>query len=96
MECVQPVGARILLGSARGEPDGFGLDVPDTANEKPQRGEIVRIGDDTEAITVSVGDRVLFPMYIDAETKIAGVEHLILESADSPAIRRDGPAGAAA
>ena len=66
-DLIQPLGSRVLV---RVEPDESvtrsGLFVPDTAKEKPQRGTVAAIGDDTEA-KVAVGDRVLFPKYTGVE-----------------------------
>jgi chaperonin GroES len=94
---VQPLGSRVLVRIAAEESvTASGLYVPDTAKEKPQRGEVVAIGDDTETIKVAAGDRVLFPKYTGAEIKIEGQDHLIIESADLLAILRDPPAQAAA
>ncbi len=96
-ELVQPLGGRVLV---RVEPEEnvtkSGLYVPDTAKEKPQRGVVVAIGDETDVIKVAVGDRVLFPKYTGAEIRIESEDHLIIESTDLLAILRDRPAEAAA
>ena len=61
---VQPLGSRVLVRVLDEESvTKSGLLLPDTAKEKPQRGEIVAVGDDTATIKVRVGDRVLFPKY---------------------------------
>ncbi len=94
---LQPLGSRVLVRVVPEETmTKSGLYVPDTAKEKPQRGEVVAIGDDTEAIRVAVGDRVLFPKYSGTEIRIEGADHLIIESSDLLAILRDAPAAAAA
>lgn len=92
-ETVQPLGSRVLvLVLAQENRTASGLVIPDTAKEKPQRGEIVAIGDDTETIKVAVGDRVLFPKYTGTEIKVDDKDHLIIESTDLLAILRDAPA----
>jgi chaperonin GroES len=73
-----------------------GLFVPDTAKEKPQRGEVVAVGDDTETIKVALGDRVLFPKYTGTEIRLEGEDHLLIESTDLLAILRDTPAAVVA
>ncbi len=96
-EQVQPLGSRVLVRLIAEESvTKSGLYVPDTAKEKPQRGEVVAIGDDTDVIKVAVGDRVLFPKYTGTEIKVGDADHLIIESADLLAILRDRPASVAA
>ncbi len=90
-ETVQPLGSRVLvLVLAQENRTASGLVIPDTAKEKPQRGEVVAIGDDTETIKVKVGERVLFPKYTGTEIKIDDKDHLIIESTDLLAVLRDG------
>ncbi len=62
-----------------------GLIIPDTAKEKPQRGEVLAVGDgkilengQRLALDVKVGDTILFGKYSGAEIKIEGQEVLIL------------------
>jgi chaperonin GroES len=96
-ELVQPLGSRVLVRILGEESvTRSGLYVPDTAKEKPQRGEVVAIGDDTEVIKVVVGDRVLFPKYTGTEIRVADEDHLIIESTDLLAILREAPAVTAA
>jgi len=93
---VQPLGARVLVRVLAEESvTASGLYLPDTAKEKPQRGEVVAIGDDTEMIKVAVGERVLFPKYTGTEIRLDDVDHLIIESTDLLAILRE-PATASA
>ncbi len=96
-ETVQPLGSRVLVRVMVQESvTASGLYVPDTAKEKPQRGEVVAVGDDTELIKVAVGDRVLFPKYTGTEIRVADADHLIIESTDLLAILRDAPVESAA
>ncbi len=96
-EQVQPLGSRVLVRLLAEESvTKSGLYVPDTAKEKPQRGEVVSIGDDTEVIKVAPGDRVLFAKYTGTEIKIGGEDHLIIESNDLLAVIRPSTAEAAA
>ncbi len=92
-ETIQPLGSRVLVVVlAQENRTASGLVIPDTAKEKPQRGEVVAIGDDTDVIKVAVGDRVLFPKYTGTEVKLDDRDHLIIESTDLLAILRDAPA----
>jgi chaperonin GroES len=94
---VQPLGSRVLVRVLAEESmTKSGLYVPDTAKEKPQRGEVIAIGDDTDLIKVAVGDRVLFPKYTGTEIKVDDEDHLIIDAGDLLAILRDGTATAAA
>jgi chaperonin GroES len=88
-ETLQPLGARVLVKITPEETmTKSGLVLPDTAKEKPQRGEVVAIGDDEEMINVKVGDQVLFPKYTGSEFKIEDKDHLVIESGDLLAIVR--------
>lgn len=92
-EHIQPLGSRVLVRVLPEESvTKSGLFVPDTAKEKPQRGEVVAVGDDADAIKVAVGDRVLFPKYTGTEVRVADADHLIIESADLLAVLREAPA----
>jgi len=96
-ETVQPLGSRVLVRVTLEESrTASGLVIPDTAKEKPQRGEVVAVGDDADLIKVAVGDRVLFPKYTGTEIRVADEDHLIIESADLLAILRDAHADAVA
>ncbi len=82
-ETLQPLGARVLVKITPEETTTkSGLVLPDTAKEKPQRGEVVAIGDDEEMINVAVGDKVLFPKYTGTEFKIEDEDYLVIESGD--------------
>ena len=86
-ETLQPLGARVLVKITPEETTTkSGLVLPDTAKEKPQRGEVVAIGDDEEMINVRVGDTVLFPEYTGTEFKIEDEDYLVIESGDLLAI----------
>lgn len=92
-ELFQPLGARVLVRVL--DDDGVspgGLVIPETAREKGQRGEIAAIGDDTEAIKVSVGDRVLFAKYSGTDLRLAGEDYLIMDVSDVLAVIRPQPA----
>ena len=89
-EIVRPLGSRVLVRiTVQENVTASGLYVPDTAKEKPQRGEVVAVGDDADLVKVAVGDRVLFPKYTGTEIRVADEDHLIIESADLLAILRD-------
>ncbi len=94
---VQPLGSRVLVRVLEEESvTKTGIFLPDTAKEKPQRGEVVAIGDDTETIKVAVGDRVLFPKFSGTELRLDGADHLIIDATDLLAILREARVAVAA
>jgi chaperonin GroES len=71
------------------EKTAGGIIIPDTAQEKPQQGEIVAVGPGgrDEAgklipLDVKAGDRVLFGKWSGTEVKIDGTEYLIMKESD--------------
>jgi chaperonin GroES len=87
---VRPLHDRILVRRmAEEEKTAGGLFIPDTAKEKPQRGEIVaagkgRVTEDGKilALEVKAGDRVLFSKYAGTEIKLSGEEYLMMREED--------------
>jgi chaperonin GroES len=71
------------------EKTSGGIIIPDTAQEKPQQGEVVAVGpggrtEDGKALPmdVKVGDRVLFGKWSGTEVTIDGEELLIMKETD--------------
>ena len=94
-EEIQPLGSRVLVRVLEEESvTRSGIVLPDTAKEKPQRGEIIAVGDDDELIKVEPGDIVLYPKYTGTEVTVDGHEHLILEASDLLAVIRGATAPA--
>ncbi|MEI7989983.1 MAG: co-chaperone GroES [Chloroflexota bacterium] len=86
---IQPLGSRVLIRPQEGESiTSSGIYIPETAKEKPQKGEVIAIGDDEE-IKVKPGQKVMFPKYTGTEIKIDGVEHIIMDADDLLAILKD-------
>jgi len=91
---VKPLADRLLVKPLENEevtPSGIVL--PETAKEKPQKGEVLAVGPgartekgDRLEMEVSVGDQVLFAKYGGTEIKIEGEKHLILRESDILAI----------
>src|SRR5690242_15263330 len=66
-----------------------GIIIPETAQEKPQEGEVIAVGpgardEDGEriALDVKVGDRILFGKWSGTEVKIDGEDLLIMKESD--------------
>jgi chaperonin GroES len=87
---VRPLHDRILVRRmAEEEKTAGGLFIPDTAKEKPQRGEIVaagkgRVTEDGKVLPLEVkaGDKVLFSKYAGTEIKLSGEEYLMMREED--------------
>ncbi len=91
---LQPLEDRIVVRPAEAEEKtASGLVIPDTAKEKPQKGEVLavgagRFGDDNERIPmeVKVGDKVIYSKYGGTEISVDGEDLLILAARDVLAI----------
>ncbi|AZZ35280.1 co-chaperone GroES [Bdellovibrio sp. qaytius] len=87
---VRPLHDRILVKrTAEEDKTAGGLFIPDSAKEKPQRGEIVaagkgRITEDGKVLPleVKVGDKILFSKYAGTEIKFDGSEFLMMREED--------------
>ena len=91
---LKPLNDRVLVKRLESEDKtAGGLYIPDTAKEKPSKGEVMAVGsgkvaDDGKAIpmTVKAGDKVLFSKYAGTEIKIDGDEYLVMREDDILAI----------
>jgi len=70
-----------------------GIVLPDSATEKPVRGEIIAVGNgklldngDVRPLDISVGDKVLFGKYSGTEVKIDSTEYLVMREDDIMAV----------
>jgi len=87
---VTPLNDRILVKRVEEEEKtAGGIYIPDSAKEKPQKGEIVATGkgktsDDGNKIPleVKVGDKILFGKYSGTELKLEGQEYLMMREED--------------
>ncbi len=77
---IQPLEAETKTAS--------GIIIPDTAKEKPQKGNVVAVGPGTkdEKITVKIGDTVLYGKYSGTELKLDGTDYLMMRESDILAI----------
>ncbi len=86
---VLPLADRVLVEPAPvEEKTAFGIIIPDTAKEKPQRGTIIAVGPGKkdEPLTVKVGDTVLYGKYSGTELTVDGGEYLIMRESDIYAV----------
>lgn len=87
---IKPLQDRILVKRIEEEEKTKGgIIIPDAAKEKPQEAIVVAVGDGKVldngqklALTVRVGDKILFGKYSGTEIKVDGEEHLILREDD--------------
>lgn len=87
---LKPFGDRVLVKPmSEEEVTKGGLILPDTAREKPQRGEVIAVGPgwldrDGKRIAMEVkkGDKVLYSLYTGTGIKLNDEEYLILRESD--------------
>lgn len=82
---IKPLADRVLIKPMEAEEKtASGIIIPDTAKEKPQKGNIVATGPGTkdEKMEVKVGDTVLYGKYAGTELTIDGTDYLIMKQSD--------------
>lgn len=91
---IKPLNDRILVKPIEQEEEKVGgIIIPDTAKEKPQEGEVIAVGPgkmlesgERQAMSVAVGNKVLYGKYSSTEIKYGGEEYLIMREEDVLAI----------
>ena len=86
----RPLHDRVLVRRVEAEEKtAGGIIIPDTAQEKPQEGEVISVGSGTRSedgkvtpLDVKEGDRILFGKWSGTEVKIAGEDLLIMKESD--------------
>jgi chaperonin GroES len=82
---MKPINDRVVVKPAQAEEKTKGgIIIPDTAKEKPQRGEVIAVGPgkDGNLMTVQVGDIVLYGKYAGQELSYSGEDYLIMREDD--------------
>ena len=82
---VRPLADRVIILPAPAEEKTIGgIIIPDTAKEKPLKGEIVAVGNGTkdEEMVLKTGDQVLYGKYAGTEIEIEGEKYLIMRQSD--------------
>ena len=87
---IKPLHDRVVLKRMEEEKmSAGGIVIPDSATEKPIKGEVVAVGDGkaldngtTRAPKVKVGDKVLFGKYAGTEVKLRDEEVLVIREDD--------------
>ena len=86
----RPLHDRVLVRRIEApEKTGGGIIIPDTAQEKPQEGEVVAVGGGTRAddgkitpLDLKAGDKILFGKWSGSEIKLDGEDLLIMKESD--------------
>jgi chaperonin GroES len=94
---LKPLHDRVLVQRLEEEETTKGgIIIPDTAKEKPIRGEVKAVGpgkrtDEGQRLEmpVNVGDKIMFNKYAGTEVKIEGEEHLVMREDDIVAVIED-------
>ncbi len=86
---IRPLADRVLVEPAAAETKtASGIIIPDTAQEKPQKGKIVAVGPGTKdnPVTLKVGDNILYGKYSGTELKYENSDYLIMRESDILAV----------
>ena len=86
---IKPLADRVLIEPAKAETTTVsGIIIPDTAQEKPQKGTVVAVGNGTKdhQMSVKIGDKVLYGKYSGTELKFEGTDFLMMRESDLLAI----------
>tara|TARA_Y100000588_G_scaffold390854_1_gene497574 strand:- start:1464 stop:1745 length:282 start_codon:yes stop_codon:yes gene_type:complete len=86
---ITPLADRVIIQQAQAETTtASGIIIPDTAQEKPQKGNVIAVGKGTKEnpITVKAGDTVLYGKYAGTELKYNEEDYLIMKESDILAI----------
>ena len=91
---IRPLHDRVIIKRMEEErTSAGGIVIPDTAAEKPIRGEVLAVGNgkilengEKRALDIKVGDKILFGKYAGTEIKVDGEELLIMREDDIMAV----------
>jgi len=86
---IKPLADRVLVKPAAAEEKTIGgIIIPDTAKEKPLKGEVIAAGNGTkdEEMVLKPGDNVLYGKYAGTEIELNGEQFLIMRQSDVLAI----------
>ncbi len=87
---LKPLDERVVVEPVEAEEKtAGGIVLPDTAKEKPQRGTVLAVGPgkllesgDRSALSVAVGDEVIYGKYAGSDIEVDGREVKILRESD--------------
>ncbi|HEY9856876.1 MAG TPA: co-chaperone GroES [Stenomitos sp.] len=86
---IRPLGDRLVVKVVKEEKTSGGIFLPDTAQEKPQMGEVIAVGPgrmldsgERAQMEVAKGNKVLFAKYAGTEVKLDGENYLLIAEKD--------------
>ncbi len=87
---LKPLGDRIVIKALDAETQtSGGIILPETAQEKPQQGEVLAVGPGKmldngkmSAVDVQIGDKIVYAKYRGTEIKVGGEDVIILTAGD--------------
>lgn len=86
---IKPLADRVLVKPAEAEEKTVsGIIIPDSAKEKPLKGEVIAVGNGTkdEEMVLKAGDTVLYGKYAGTEIELEGEKYIIMRQNDVLAI----------
>ena len=91
---IRPLHDRVVVKRLEeGKTSPGGIVIPDTASEKPIKGEVVAVGNgkvldnsQVRPLGVKTGDKVLFGKYSGTEVKLDGTDYLVVKEDDILAV----------
>jgi len=91
---IKPLEDRVILKPSEAETKtSGGIIIPDNAKEKPQKGEVIAVGPGKVsdkgskiAMTLKIGDKVLYGKYSGTEVTVDGTDYLIVRENDVLAV----------
>ncbi len=94
---IRPLHDRVVIKRVEEErTTPGGIVIPDSAAEKPDRGEVIAVGNgkildngEVRALDIKVGDKVLFGKYAGTSVKVDGEEVLVMREDDVIAVIED-------
>ena len=86
---IKPLADRVLVEPSAAETKtASGIIIPDSAQEKPQKGKIIAVGPGTKEnpVTQKIGDNIIYGKYSGTELKHDGADYLIMRESDILAV----------
>lgn len=91
---IRPLQDRVIIKRTEEErTTAGGIVIPDSATEKPIKGEVIAVGSgkildngERRALDLKVGDKVLYGKYSGTEVKVDGEEYLVMREEDIMAV----------
>jgi chaperonin GroES len=82
---IRPINRKVLIKRIEEEVKKGSIIIPDTAKEKPQKGQVIEVAKvkkDDDPMQVKKGDKILFGKYAGTEIEINNEEYLLMSEED--------------